>query len=90
MWFQNIVVGKPVCDPALLISNTREEWETDDKAQTLFTETRWLPTVLKEAGVVPSTNEVKRNRPDLCRNLNQLETFFVNWGKKRVYIIVGE
>lgn len=90
MWFQNVVIGTPLCNPATLISDNFNDWESDDKAQTLFTETRWLPAVLKEAGVVPSTNEVRRNRPDLCRELNQVETFFVNWGKKRVYIIVGK
>jgi len=87
--FHNIVIGEPVCDPALLISANREEWETGDEKDTLFTNTRFLPAALKEAGVVPSTNEVRRNRPDLCRNLNQLETFFVNWGKQRIYVIVG-
>lgn len=90
MWCENIVIGTPLCNPATLISDNLDEWASYDKAQTLFTETRWLPAVLKEAGVVPSTSEVKRNRPDLCRELNQIETFFVNWGKRRVYIIVGK
>lgn len=87
--FHNIVIGEPLCDPATLISANRDDWESGDKSDTLFTTDRYLPSVLKEAGVVPSTSEVKRNRPDLCRTLNQIETFFVNWGKKRIYVIVG-
>ena len=86
----NIVIGTPLCDPSLLISSTKEEWESSDRADTLFTKNRFLPAVLKEAGVVPSASEVRRNRPDLVVSLTDLDCFWVKWGKQRIYIVVGE
>lgn len=83
MFIENIVIGKPIVDPSELLE---DGWE--DK--TLFTEDRFLPRVLKEAGIVQSTSEVKRNRPELVKKLNNLDCFWVKWGKRFVYIIVGE
>ena len=47
MFIENIVIGKPIIDPSELLE---DGWE--DK--TLFTEDRFLPRVLKEAGIVQS------------------------------------
>ena len=57
---------------------------------TLFTGTRYLPAVMKEAGVVQSTSEVRKNRPDLNISLENPDCLWVKWGKKRLYVIVGE
>lgn len=87
---QNVVVGTPLINPELLISTNIDDWEDNEKSQTLFTEERYLPAILKEAGIVPSISEVRRNRPDLIMRLETLDCFWVKWGKKRVYIVVGE
>lgn len=71
--FHNIVIGKPLIEPWLLISNTKEEFEKFDKRDTLFTNERFLPAALVEAGIVPSRGEVRRNKPELCKELNDLD-----------------
>ena len=88
--FHNIVIGKPLVDAWTLISSSQEEFEKFDERDTLFTEERFLPAVLVEAGVVKSRGEVKRNKPELCVVLNDLDCFWVKWGKQRIFIVVGE
>jgi len=87
---QNIIIGTPFVDPACLIAYNQDDWENNEKPQTLFTEERSLPAILKEAGIVPSISEVRRNRPELMVQLETPDCFWVKWGKKRVYIVVGE
>lgn len=88
--FQNVVIGKPLIEPWKLISSSEKEFLSFDKKNTLFTEERFLPQILIDAGVVSSKSEVRRNKPELCITLNDLDCFFVKWGKKRLYIVVGE
>ena len=79
--FHNIIIGKPLVESWKLISKTKEEFEKDDKKDTLFTNERFLPAVLVEAGVVPSRGEVRRNKPELCKELKDLDCLWVKWGK---------
>ena len=88
--FHNIVIGKPLVDPWTLISNSEEEFENFDKKDTLFTDKRSLPAILVDAGIVSSRSEIRRNKPELCKELNNLDYFWVKWGKQRIFIIVGE
>ena len=88
--FHNVVIGQPVVDPWILLAHDENDWEETEKKDTLFTETRFLPAIMKEAGVVSSTGEVRRNRPELCITLDQLDCVNIKWGKKRLYIVVGE
>lgn len=88
--FHNVVIGKSTVDPSLLLANDYKDWEENEKKDTLFTDTRFLPAVMKEAGVVSSISEVRRNRPELCITLDQVDCINLKWGKKRLYIIVGE
>ena len=86
----NIVIGKPIVSIESLIAKDHEDWIVNEKDHTFFTENRYLPSILKEAGIVPSVSEVKRNKPALNITLNSLDCFWIKWGKKKVYIIVGE
>lgn len=88
--FHNVVVGNPIVDPKELLATDEKDWEENEKGLTLFTETRFLPTIMKEAGIVQSTGEVRRNRPEFIVTLNDLDCIPIKWGKKRLYIIVGE
>lgn len=88
--FHNIIIGKPLVEPWTLISSSQEEFKQFDERDTLFTEERFLPAVLVEAGIVKSRGEVKRNKPELCVALNDLDCFWVKWGKQRIFIVVGE
>lgn len=87
---ENVVVGKLLVKESEMFAFNEEDWETVEKEKTLFTEERFLPKILKEAGIVPSTNEVKRNKPHLCRSVESFEFLYVEWGKKKIWIAVGE
>ncbi|MBQ2396038.1 MAG: hypothetical protein II304_03215 [Bacteroidales bacterium] len=86
---KNVVVGKPIIDVKTLIAVDDIDWNNNEKESTLFTETRFLPAIMKEAGIISSTNEVRRNRPDLVKTLKDLDCIWIKWGKKFLYIIVG-
>lgn len=88
--FTNIVIGKPSVDASVLLSTNQQDWETSEKQNTLFTESRFLPQILKEAGVVKSTGEVRRNKPEFVKTLDDPDFMFVKWGKKIITIVVGE
>ena len=88
--FRNIVIGQPLVEPWKLISTSEKEFEQFDARETLFTNERFLPAVLVEAGAVKSRSEVKRNKPELCITLDHPDCFWVKWGKQRIFIIVGE
>lgn len=88
--FLNVVIGKPLVDPKTLLALDDLDWKNNEQPQTLFTETRYFPAVMKEAGVVQSTSEVRKNRPDLNISLENPDCLWVKWGKKRLYVIVGE
>lgn len=88
--FLNVVIGKPLVDPKTLLALDDLDWNNNEQPQTLFTETRYLPAIMKEAGIVQSTSEVRKNRPDLNISLENPDCIWVKWGKKRLYIIVGE
>ncbi len=88
--FLNVVIGKPLVDPKTLLALDDLDWKNNEQPQTLFTETKYLPAVMKEAGVVQSTSEVRKNRPDLNISLENPDCLWVKWGKKRLYVIVGE
>lgn len=88
--FLNVVIGKPLVDSKCLLALDDSDWQNNEQPQTLFTETRYLPVVMKEAGVVQSTSEVRKNRSDLNISLEKPDYLWVEWGKKRLYVIVGE
>lgn len=88
--FHNIIIGKPLVEPWTLISSSQEEFEKFDKRDTLFTEERFLPAVMVEAGIVKSRGEVKRNKPELCIAVDSPDCFWIKWGKQRIFVVVGE
>ena len=44
---------------------------------------------MKKAGIVESTSEVMRNRPELVVSLDHLDCFWLKYGKRKFYIVVG-
>ncbi len=87
--FQNVVVGTPNIEPSRLFGFDDKDWDENEKDLTLFTETRFLPAIMKEAKIVSSTSEVRRNRPELFRNLEKEDFICIKWGKKQLWILVG-
>ena len=87
---QNIIIGKPLVEPWKLVSESEQEFNTFDIRDTLFTENRFLPSALVEAGIVKSISEVKRNKPDLCITLDKTDCIWVKWGKNKIFVVVGK
>lgn len=87
---QNIVIGKPFVEPWQLISKSKEDFENVDKQFTLFTNERFLPKILVDAGIVKSSSEVKRNKPELWVTLNTVDCKWIKWGKQKIFIVIGE
>lgn len=83
--FRNVQVGFPIVYTSDLIP-------ANEFNETLVTSTRYLPKIMVEAGIVSSTSEVRRNRPDLCITFpdDMTDCIEVKWGKKFLYIIIGK
>ena len=62
----------------------------NEKDKTLFTNERYLPRVMVEAGIVKSVSEVKRNKPNYDIVLNELDFMEIKWGKRRLWIGIGK
>lgn len=90
MRYENVIIGNPIYPAPQLFSSSPEDWRDVEIDKTMFTEQRFLPQIMKEAGVVSSTSEVKRNRKDLCITLDKPDFITVKWGKKFLFILVGE
>ncbi len=86
---QNVVIGVPLVPANELLAFDLADWESTEQEQTLFTTTRFLPSVMKEAGLVSSTSEVRRNQPKLAVTLDKPDCFWLRWGKKFLFIVVG-
>lgn len=86
---QNIVIGEPLIEPWHMFSNSEADFEKNDRQNTLFTEERFLPKLMVQAGIVKSINEVRRNRPELVKSLDTPDFLEIKWGKKRLFIQVG-
>lgn len=89
MHVENIVVGKPLISEEALFALDNEDWENTEKEKTIWTNTRFLPALMKEIGMVSSISEVRRNKPSLCIELNSPDFLEVKWGKKKIWIAVG-
>lgn len=90
MAFQNVIIDTPLVHPSHLFAFNEQDWEENEKENTLFTSERFLPRILVEAGIVKSTSEVKRNKPQLYITLDKIDFLDIKWGKKHLFICVGE
>jgi len=89
-YVENIVVGKPIVEPVEIFARDMEDWEQVEKEKTIWTEERNLAVILKELGVVKSVSEVRRNKPQLYVKLDKLDYMEVKWGKRKLFVLVGE
>lgn len=87
---QNVVIGEPIVEPSLLLAFDEDDWSKTEKDLTMFTQERFLPEIMKQSGIVKSISEVRRNKPELMIELNDLDFLRIKWGKKFLYIVVGK
>lgn len=86
---ENIIIGNPLVNPENLLAFNIEDWNNNESEKTAFENERFLPKLLVKHGLISSTSEVKRNRPDLWRMLDKTDCEDIKIGKKRVFIVVG-
>lgn len=89
-YIENIVIGTPLVEAKTLLSLNEEDWEKVEKEKTYFTEERILARILKDIGVVSSVSEVRRNKPTFCEPFAKVDCIEAKWGKRKLYIVVGE
>ncbi|MFW6029731.1 MAG: hypothetical protein ACOCRO_05700 [Halanaerobiales bacterium] len=78
----NIIIGN------LLVSE--EELGIEDFENTVKDEELFLPKLLKNYGFFKSTSEVRKNRPDLWKELKPLSIESIQIGKNKLFIAVGK
>lgn len=89
-YIENVVIDGPIADISSMFSNSRYDWINNEKQKTLFTSQRFLPAILVEAGIAPSISEVRRNKPELMIHLTTPDFMEIKWGKRKLWILVGE
>ena len=89
-YIENIVIGKPIVDEVFIFALNDEDWEKVEKEKTYWTEERNLAVILKELGIVKSVSEVRRNKPQLYVKLDKLDYMEIKWGKRKLFVLVGE
>lgn len=92
-YIENVIVGKvglPIIDEVELLALNKEDFEQTEKEKTLYTNERYLPKILVEIGVVKSTSEVRRNKPQFNITLDEVGYREIKWGKRKIFIVVGE
>lgn len=91
-YIENIVVGTPIVNPKDMFSSSDDDWDVAEKEKTYYTNERFLPRILVNIGIYPSTSEIRRNKPDLMRSLDGLD--FIDGlkvsKKRKLWILVGE
>ena len=91
MYIENIVIGKPMTSPELMFSNDYEDWKRVEKEKTYYTEERFLPRILVDIGIYPSISEIRRNKPRLMIDLDEVD--FIDElkvsKKRKLWILIG-
>lgn len=87
---QNVIIGELLCEPKDLFAYDEKDWIENESKVTLYTDERFLPRILVQSGVVSSVSEVRRNKPELCVELQPNDYLEIKWGKKRLFIGVGK
>ena len=90
MYIENVVVGNTILHPSEIFARSLRDWVEVEEPKTIFVNERSLPQILKNIGIVKSISEVRRNKPQLCIQLDKLDYLEVKWGKRKIFILVGE
>lgn len=90
-YVENVVIGKPLVSVEELFALNKEDYINNEKEKTYFTEERYLPRILVNIGIYPSTSEVRKNKPNLNITLDKIDFIEIKVSKKRkLYITIGE
>ena len=91
-YIENIVIDTPIVSPKSMFASSDNDWNAIEKEKTYYTNERFLPRILVDLGLYPSINEIRRNKPELIKSLNNLD--FINGlrvkKKRKFWILIGE
>ena len=91
-YIENIVIGTSIADPKDMFANSDDDWNVIEKEKTYYTDERFLPRILVDLGIYPSISEIRRNKPELVKSLENLA--FIDGlkakKKRKLWILVGE
>lgn len=89
-YIENIVINSPLVPPEEIFASSYEDWINNEQDKTFYANEIFLPKIMVELGIVKSISEIRRNKPELVRELNDYDYLEVKWGKKRLFILVGK
>lgn len=91
-YIENIVIGAPIVDTCEMFSSSLDDWDAIEQEKTYYTNEHFLPRILVDLGIYPSVSEIRRNKPELVKSLDNLD--FIDGlkvkKKRKVWILVGE
>ena len=91
-YIENIVIGTPIVSPESMFASSDDDWNAIEKEKTYYTDERFLPRILVDLGLYPSISEIRRNKPQLVKTLDNLD--FIDGlkakKKRKLWILVGE
>lgn len=89
-YIENIVINSPLVPPEDIFATFHKDWINIEQDKTYYTEETFLPRIMVELGIVKSVSEVKRNKPELVKELNNYDYLEIKWGKRKLFILVGK
>ena len=91
-YIENIVIGTPIVSPESMFASSDDDWNAIEKEKTYYTDERFLPRILVDLGIYPSVSEIRRNKPQLVKSLDNLD--FIDGlkakKKRKLWILIGE
>jgi hypothetical protein len=87
---ENVVIGTPIVEISGMFSINKDDWCYNEAFKTHYTQERFLPKLLVECGLVNSVSEVLRNKPQFKTTLDKLDFIEIKWGKRKLFVLVGE
>ena len=81
-YIENIVINTPLIPPEEIFASSHENWINNEQDKTFYTNEVFLPKIMVELGIVKSISEVRRNKPELVRELNDYDYLEVNEARK--------
>jgi len=78
----NIIIGRPL--------TSIKSHDITESENTVFEKERFLPKLLVKYGFFKSISQLRKNRPDLWRELDKVDCEELKIGHRQIYIVVGE
>lgn len=89
-YIENVVINSPLVPPEEIFASSYEDWINVEQDKTYYTEETFIPRIMVELGIVKSVSEVRRNKPELVKELNDYDYLEIKWGKRKLFILVGK